>query len=756
MSGTYRQYASGASYWFREFNDCDLRSGYLVFSEGVFNLYSGYSGFIIAQCELENNSTWDTLELFPNNCTDWKTIESGSLDYNKRLPDATFEITDGACTGETYECIETEAPQTLCLTKNSVVHGFLEGEYNKTGVVGKNYGTPEYKKIVPLNDGGDLQDVYIFWFGELDNATDFNFKWWVISSNSLSSAQTNQSAFVYGICESDVANPLDCKSGWSFYFGGYFLDDEFEMTEGECMTTTTNEPREWPEYLCVGLVNETKGVDSSYIPEAYFVGGYVLNSTGTRLSNGFPHWVKPYNDVWNYDIYLYYDGVYGWWQIGSGIHVDQYVNMICHQEDGYSPIDCTEWYDGYSTEQSNMIIYECTADDVSQVNPICLTENSVMSDYLEGDYLYTGVYGDIWTTREYAPSEPKMYDGELVNVYMWFYGETDYYFDYTAADYKWIITNYSYTEGKYLDNVPIYGYCEDTLGYYYYGYGTYGPEYCSSCWQFEYKGKYYEDCEFTVTTDSDLCIEDTDGDIEWNDYVCIEIDNSLTDDVVIPNFNLDTIIGGYILNDTNKRLSGDKPLYYKPANDYTKKPQYMWYDEFYNYWSIGPEVYVNATMQCQEDGKDYAPSQCEVWFDSSSTILYNVHIYTRGCTEDDVLQAITNDDSGLSGGMIALIVILCILLIVAIIAVWIYCQRKRQEDIEPYGVPQDVGKSIEMNDTQHMRMESVSGGGGTGMDMAPLNATSGKPEGNETLIDDDSVVPRDDDDDNDDEALLET
>ena len=343
-----------------------------MFDKGIFNLYDGYNGHINAMCQLDANleeSTLDTLKLLPNNCTNWKTTVTGSLDFNNLISDDTFQISSKQCTQS--QCNQTLAPDTICLSENGLTHSFLEGGYAKTDIIGSRYGTPEYKRSEPLIYDGEEIDMYVWWYPEVDKEVDL--RWWVISSTNLTTGvQTNGSAFIYAICEAEVSNPADCK-GWSFYFQyGFFYDDEFQADSGQCAEpTTTNEPRVWPEYICIDLIDENQGTDSSYLSAEYFRGGYAINTTGSALSYGKPHWVKPYNDIWwpYYEVYIYYDGFYGWYQIGSSLHNFTEAQMICYSVDGYSPIDCTEWYDYYNTEMSNMYLYECTADDILTASP---------------------------------------------------------------------------------------------------------------------------------------------------------------------------------------------------------------------------------------------------------------------------------------------------------------------------------------------------------------------------------------------------
>ena len=370
LGGTYRQFNSKTPNWFKELDNCNTRGGWLVFDEGHFYLYDLFNGWVIAQCQFNatyDNSTWDTVKFSPNLCSDWETIVNGTLLRDDRLADNTFTISmNTQCTAS--QCIDSAIADNICLTRTSLPsHSYLEGEYYKTNVTGPLKNTPEYTRNDKIYYLGDEVKVYIWWNGEAN--ADTPYPWWVISSSNLTTAiELNGSVPIYAFCESETNNPLDCKTGWNFGYGAQFVyDGSFEMISGKCPTTTTSAPRVWPEYLCVGLINETRGSDSSYLPADYFVGGYAINRTGTILGEYKPHWSKPYNDRWPwYGVYIYYDAFFGWWQIGQALHYDAGVHLYCFEGD--SPLDCS-WVDYYLTDMSNMYLYNCTADDILTASP---------------------------------------------------------------------------------------------------------------------------------------------------------------------------------------------------------------------------------------------------------------------------------------------------------------------------------------------------------------------------------------------------
>ena len=709
-------------------------------------MVEAFDGWIIAACQVDSrfdNSTWNTIKFLPNLCSDWETIVNGTLVQGDRIPDDTFSILmDTQCTGN--QCVDTSISDTVCLTRISLpVHSFLEGEYYKTDVTGPLKNTPEYTRVDKIYyDGVEIQ-AYIWWLGEVDE--DIYTPWWVISNVNLTTfIESNGSVgTIYAFCEAETNNPVDCDSGWRFGYGdtGAIYDNTFEMISGDCPVITTLEPREWPEYLCIGLVNETAPADSFVVPNNLFIGAYAINTTGTMLSDYKPHWTKPVNDLWPYfEVYIYYDAFWGWWQVGSALHVDLGVELFCW--DAASPWECDGWVDWIGYQMNNIYLYECTEDDIlSLTDNICLSDSSIMQDYLEGVYEPTGIVGDKYGTFEYAPTNVKTYDGDTINVYLWNYGEIGNDDD----SQKWILSSLSYEEGVSSSFVPVYGYCQGSNAN-----RDYSPQDCDSCWQFYYQGKYYEDCSFLISTntDSDDCGDiDTNLDVIWHDHVCIRFED---DSDVKTNFDIDKIMGGYRLNETYLRLSGDKPIYYKPVNDYTNKIQYIWYDEFYNYWSIGPEIYVNATLQCQLQQFENTPQQCQTWYDSASNIIYNLRFYTTDCDENDVLTAgaAAND-----GGSDPTLIVLLVLLIVGICVLlfwWFKCKKPKdgnralpQEPSSPDSALTTGGGTIEMDKAPFATDGNATGNLAAtgGMDMSPLNPN----EGNDTNLNDDEFEVEDED-----------
>ena len=126
MHGTYTQTHKNVPRWFRQLDDCDNRPGWLLFDGyGRFILLDSINGWIIAECTLSAGYAASDAYL-PSLCTEWYTIINDSL-VEMRALDDTFTVSmDSECAS--YECVQSEVPQTLCMEESSVMHGFLEVE----------------------------------------------------------------------------------------------------------------------------------------------------------------------------------------------------------------------------------------------------------------------------------------------------------------------------------------------------------------------------------------------------------------------------------------------------------------------------------------------------------------------------------------------------------------------------------------------------------------------------------------------------
>lgn len=54
-------------------------------------------------------------------------------------------------------------------------------------------------------------------------------------------------------------------------------------------------------------------------------------------------------------------------QIGNAMHVFTYVNLLCFDTDGPTPLDCNLWYDYQLNQLPNLNVYECTEEDYASM-----------------------------------------------------------------------------------------------------------------------------------------------------------------------------------------------------------------------------------------------------------------------------------------------------------------------------------------------------------------------------------------------------
>eukprot|EP00486_Rosalina_sp_Unknown_P003758 CAMPEP_0201575966 /NCGR_PEP_ID=MMETSP0190_2-20130828/21474_1 /ASSEMBLY_ACC=CAM_ASM_000263 /TAXON_ID=37353 /ORGANISM="Rosalina sp." /LENGTH=791 /DNA_ID=CAMNT_0048006257 /DNA_START=189 /DNA_END=2567 /DNA_ORIENTATION=+ len=390
LYGTYRQYNSKAPYWFREWVDCDTQSGWLTFVNyedyGQFLLIDPFDFWIVAECIITGytfEEREETIAFKPDLCKEWNTLIDGSLDANHKIYDPTMDVTSDSCGN--YICPDDfNVPDDICMTRNSIMHSFLEGEYTTTGVTGSKYNTSEWSRSDKLYYGdGTFVPVYLWYYGEVND----DLHWWVIANNNLSTAIANNGSSVYGFCPSYTNSPTNCLSCWNFYFSGdediagaWHSDCKFEMLADECDTDTDSDPGttfNWPEYLCVR--ENVSDVYSGNLDWDLLKGGYEMNDTITRFS-GVPFWVKPPNKYNEDYTYIYYDSFYGYWQIGDELHVES--TLICSQSaNEYLPTECNIWYDTQSRHVGNAFIFSginCDESDVLRLEEEESSDNTAV------------------------------------------------------------------------------------------------------------------------------------------------------------------------------------------------------------------------------------------------------------------------------------------------------------------------------------------------------------------------------------------
>ena len=396
LSGTYRLYYDSEPIWFREWDDCDTHPAIFKYINGVFYLIdlmdAGMQGWIIARCSMGytrsiqdfyDQEEFDEKFAFrPELCTNWKTIVDGSLDGDILDYDDTLNLTVGMeCKKSICRDKSLYQPNNLCFKQNSVMHSFLEGSYRATGIRGEKYGTKEYVRSNRLYYGNEPVDVYLYWYGELST----KYEWWVMAAHNMSIADKQNYSLVYGYSACTVRNPANCRS-WNFYWSGGRNDDgawhhdpQFSLTDGwSCESDDTYDfvYDEEYEYLCIDIDDEyLENNQNSFVFNMtnIFKGGYKINRTYNQFSD-YPYWIKPPNDYFENETYIYYDEFYGYWLIGDKLkaifeYEDHERYTICMQDTPY-PDKCNEWYDEGSNGLNAVLTVRsvgCSSSDVLSI-----------------------------------------------------------------------------------------------------------------------------------------------------------------------------------------------------------------------------------------------------------------------------------------------------------------------------------------------------------------------------------------------------
>eukprot|EP01084_Bolivina_argentea_P038642 71464_1 len=347
LAGTYALATDGVSEWVRKPSECDARSGVVLFMEngvyqGGFVVYDPLTDRINAYCFLSQllneNIAYGTRRYRPDLCTQWKTAHT-----TDDTPD-TFYITTGACLDPVGMCIPSDAPDTFCMTDNSMFHGHLMGEYSKTNDIGT-----VYTRVRPTNASANNARSYVWYRDDLLDH-DHPTGWYLTDSID----QHDDEFKYYGYCQGYAfGNPVNCV-GWVFEVGWTpQYDTEMIVSDGPC---TSHIPPQhpghgigsWPQFVCVGLKNE------SDVDNAVFVGKYAMATSD-------PMWTKEDDEMylsftqdkvwsiseWNEDDTMANESVYE-------IRCDAY-----YKTKSLNPIDCAKWVDWNFVVVDDLYLYEC-------------------------------------------------------------------------------------------------------------------------------------------------------------------------------------------------------------------------------------------------------------------------------------------------------------------------------------------------------------------------------------------------------------
>ena len=649
----------------------------------------------------------------------------------------------------------------LCVVDKSGDHWWMDGDYQlQIGI--KKTGHSVWKKsgyllVIDV-------DHYIF-LHDGDGKSEW---YWAITEDP----KMEDDDFIVAKCEyGSIDNPMQCQS---WFTTDYYLNGELTFTKNENIMINNS--------LCQ-ITDNRICIHSSISTLAGLYGTYIQYNEQT------PYWFREYTDCdtqsgwlvfYNYDDYGEFLLIepFDFWIVAKCI-ISGYNYTYLERENNiaFHPEYCQEWntlVDG--SLDANHKLYDPTMsitinscnnnnnnnndciDNYHVANKICMTRNSIMHSFLEGEYSKTGVRGNKYNTSEWTRSDLLYYgDGTFVPIYVWYYGEV------SDSLHWWVIANNNLSTAIANNGSSVYGFCPSY---------TNSPSNCLACWSFYFsgdediQGAWHSDCKFKLSDNS--CDNDTNNNniddpsttFNWPEYLCIREQVS---DIYTGNIDWDLLKGGYKMNDTITMFSG-VPYWIKPPNQYNEDYTYIYYDSFYGYWQIGDELHVESTLICSQNEDDYLPTQCNIWYDTSSKHVGNQFIYSGiNCDSSDILTLGNGEKK--SDTNTAIVVVLVILAIIAcLIAGFFYFKHyQKQRQKGPWTatkVSSQGGTSddMEMGDIDKVGLVTDGNAQNTGtMDMSPLNIHS---QGNNTKYDDEDdditidAQQNDIDDDDDQEQLI--
>lgn len=249
-----------------------------------------------------------------------------------------------------------DVPDTMCMTGDSLIHGFIASEYEIVDGLTTDSGRSVWYS--PENAGTSFP-LYIYYYG--DYSSDDDNAWWVVAPNSPDISTKSR----YGYCSSDVDNPTDCEGCWYFYNdGGYNQNCDFTLASGSCTTEEEVEvdDSEYPDNICVSGDDDTS-----------LYHGTFERSGDDRTKNDRYFYSGSSDSTDDDTYYLYYDSIFEYWVFDTslGDNGDGYYSRIyCPESESiYNPMDCPTWYDSdnqdtsFTNEQFTLTEDECNAND---------------------------------------------------------------------------------------------------------------------------------------------------------------------------------------------------------------------------------------------------------------------------------------------------------------------------------------------------------------------------------------------------------
>ena len=210
--------------------------------------------------------------------------------------------------------------------------------------------------------------------------------------------------------------------------------------------------------------------------------------------------------------------------------------------------------------------YSCST--TTAPDEICFSQTTNGYAFMEGNYEKTSFTGDVFGYPTYKRSEEIYYDGSLIEVYMWYYGEIE------SADLHWWVLSSSTLEEAIAANgsVGVYAFCEADVQ---------NPVDCTAGWRFHFVNHFAMDESF-VMSPGQCAVSTTKTSVMWPEYLCIE--SGSTGDSYVPS---GYYTGAYKINETGTHQSGNVPHYVKPQNDnWRRNDVYLYLDGFYGWWQV--------------------------------------------------------------------------------------------------------------------------------------------------------------------------
>eukprot|EP01084_Bolivina_argentea_P236758 398027_1 len=592
-------------------------------------------------------------------------------------------------------------PLSLCISNVGLeVYGNYELQLNRKD---KN-NHPIWRR-----NGYSIWGGYVTTYLYLHNGNGDNMWYWAITVDPAMDNDADKIA--YCSQEQNITNliiePTQCTK-WVIFdglteTGIQWIDSDMKCNEGICNISDN--------YICISSEQSSlAGLSGVY--RLYY--------------DSEPVWFREWNDCDTHPgVFGYANGWFklidpmdGWiiaqCYIGD-IYMDYYNKREYQNVFGFKPENCQEWYtvvdsslddelmidDTFKIELKLDCSIECPEIDFFPTK-LCLNKNSIMHSFLEGEYSETGVIGEEYGTKEYRRNEKLYYDGNVIDVYIWFYGEL------TEKYPWWIISSHNMSVGNAQNYSLVYGYNACKVS---------NPANCKGNWNFYWSGmnefgSWHNDVEFYITVGDCIENENNTNSVIYGDeyeYICVDINTDLD-----PEYNetrAKKLKGGYKIRKdltSDSDITGGTPFWEKPPNDYTKDKMYVYYDKFFGYWQIGSNLSIDAMLICHNSEILY-PDKCNEWYDLYSRSLDDVLIFrVDSCSSNDMLSI--SDIHSEWGVAIAVIIVIIAVIgcCIGVYCLWNKLKHKRNYETFDDDNDNEENNNFKSNTNNDMDMDATS------------------------------------------------